>query len=775
MTWVLLIGVVLVLAVTVVALQARRAELASLAWGRAERTAARERGSHQARLQYPQVDLSRCIGCGICVAACPEEGVLELLHGQAQVVHGARCVGHARCAAECPVGAIAVTLGDLSERRDIPALTDAFEVPSVPGLFLAGEVTGHALIRTAIAHGTTVADEVARRVEADGGRRAPARQGATAASAAGRASTSVALLEAPARGEEAPADEVDLLIVGAGPAGLACALEARRRGLDLLVLEQDTLGGTVSKYPRRKLVMTQPVELPLHGKLARTSYSKEELMELWTAVARRHELPVREGQEFTALEPRPGGGFLVRTRTDVFAARHVALALGRRGTPRKLGVPGEELPKVAYSLLDAASYTDRRVLVVGGGDSAIEAAVGLAEQPGNRVTISYRKHDFFRLKARNESRVRAARAEGRIDVVFESEVEEIRAHSVRIRRRVGDAIESVELENDDVFVLAGGIPPFQVLEGAGVSFDPADRPQAPAVVERGTGLLPALVAALALALVALAWAVAFRGYYQLPLEARYDSGLHRLLRPSGLVGLAFGVAAAALIGANLTYLLRRSPRVPLRLGDLRAWMTSHLATGVGALLLAVLHSAMAPRDTVGGHALAGLAVLVTTGAIGRYFYAFVPRAANGRELLLEEVQARIAAISSEWDASSGAFAERARERVSELAASGRWQRSFPRRLLALVAGERRLRRILSELESDAREEGLAADQARELVALARRAHRAALMASHYEDLRGLLATWRYLHRWVALLMVLLVVAHVIAALRYAELPLGGGG
>lgn len=742
MTLALLAGVALALALTVAALLARRAELARLEQGLGERRVARSRGSHEARLQYPAVDLARCIGCGICVAACPEDGVLELLHGQAQVVHGARCVGHGRCAVECPVGAIALTLGDLSSRRDIPALSERFEVPDRPGLFLAGEVTGHALIRTAIAHGTAVADAVAQRV-----------------------------------GEPVTGDSSaphDLVIVGAGPAGLACALEARRRGLDALVLEQDTLGGTVAKYPRRKLVMTQPVDLPLHGRLGRTSYSKEDLMDLWAEVVQRHGLAVREGQEFAALEPLPTGGFEVRTKQGSFRARNVCLAVGRRGTPRKLGVPGEDLPKVAYSLLDAQSYTGRRILVVGGGDSAVEAALGLSEQPGNRVSLSYRKHDFSRLKARNDVRVRAAIAERSLDVLFESEVEEIRTDSVVLRKKGGDTIELVELPNDEVFVLAGGIPPFPLLEAAGVSFDPADRPQAAPGSERSSGLLAGLGAALVLALSALGFLYLFDDYYRLPLEARYDSPYHELLRPSGAIGLTFGFFAALCVLANLAYLLRRAPRIPLRLGDLRTWMSVHVATGLGALILAILHSALAPRDTVGGHALYGLAILVSTGAIGRYLYAFVPRAANGRELLLDEVRGRLAALSTEWDAASGAFAERTRARVAELAAGERWRRSIPRRVLGLLARRRRLRGILRDLAREARAEGLAPEQVRELLSLARRAYHQAWMAAHYEELRGLLATWRYLHRWIALLMVLLVLAHVLTAVRFADLPFLGG-
>lgn len=735
-SWALLVGVVLVLGVAVATIAARRAELGGIARGRAERSEAQAKGTARARLQYPHIDLSRCIGCGTCVAACPEDGVLGLLHGQALVVHGARCVGHGRCAQECPVGAIAVTLGDLGQRDDIPALGDSLEAVGSPGLFLAGEVTGYALIRTAIGHGTAVAAEVARRRGGNG-----------------------------ANG--APGPVLDLCVVGAGPAGIACSLEAKRRGLSFVTLDQEEeIGGTVAKYPRRKLVLTQPVELPLHGKLSQTSYSKEDLMAVWREVVERNELPLRGGRRFTALERAPEGHYLVRAEGETFSARNVCLALGRRGSPRKLGVPGEDLPKVAYSLLDAQSYHGRRIVVVGGGDSAIEAAVGLAEQPGNEVLLSYRKPAFFRIKARNEARLLEAQHEGRLRVLLASDVRSIQPDSVDLEGPWEDGRGTRRIPNDEVFVMAGGIPPFELLKSAGVSFDPADRPAAAPLVEQGSGLLRALAAALVLALAAAAWAAVHAEYYGLPAAERPLHPLHDVLRPSRGVGLGLGIAAALLLAANLAYLARRSPRVRLTFGSLRKWMTVHVVTGVLALLCALLHGAMDPRDTVGGHALAGLAVLVVTGAIGRYFYAIVPRAANGRELAIDEVRGHVDRLSQEWDRGPRELGDRVRREIQALTEGGRWSGSFLRRLVALSRSQRRLRRVLLRIERDGRRAGIADAQLRETLRLARRAHRASLMAAHYEDVRGLLASWRYVHRWTALLVVSLVVLHVVAAVRY---------
>ncbi|RMH03256.1 MAG: FAD-dependent oxidoreductase [Planctomycetota bacterium] len=734
-----LLLVALGLALAVAATGARRRELRELQRGLEERTEAKRKGSHRARLQFPHVDLSRCIGCGTCVAACPEEGVLEVIHGQALVVHGARCVGHGRCAAECPVGAIALTLGDLSERRDIPALTDRLEVPGRPGLFLAGEVTGYALVRTAIQHGATVAAEVARRAAAE-----PAPPGD---------------------------DLVDLCIVGAGPAGLACALEARRLGLSLVLLDQEeVVGGTVAKYPRNKLVMTQPVELPLHGRLDRTSYRKEELIELWERIAREQELPFAGGHEFLGAAPDGSGAFAVTTSRGVHRARYVCLALGRRGTPRKLGVPGEDSPKVCYALQDARSWRNKRLLVVGGGDSAIEAALGLAEQPGNQVTLSYRKAAFFRLKARNEARIEQAAAEGRIEVVYSSTVSEIGPDEVVLLVGEGEAKEERRIGNDAVFVLAGGIPPFPLLETCGVSFDPADRPTAAPLVDQGPGLFGALLTGLFLTLAAIAWVAAFRGYYALEPAARAGHELHPLLRSSRGVGLGFGIAAAGLILLNLSYLVRRSPRLRFALGSLQAWMTGHVATGVLAFVLAMLHAGLDPGATVGGRALQCLGVLVATGAVGRYFYSFVPRAANGRELALDEVESQLTALSSAWDQTHREFGARIRQEIEELVRRQRWERSFLGRLWALVAGQRSLRRALAEMRRQGRRAGIPASQLRQLATLARRAHRTALVAAHFEDVRGLMASWRFLHRWIALLMVLVLLAHVVTALRFADLP-----
>ena len=409
---------------------------------RGELADARARGSDRPLAQHPQIDPLQCVGCGLCEKACPEDGVLAVLDGIARVVHGARCVGHGRCEIACPVGAIRVGLGDVAARDDLPLLSAAHE-SSVPGLFLVGELSGIALIRHAIAQATTAVAEIARR-----------------------------------RGERGAAacrDEgvVDVAIVGAGPAGLAAALACIERRLGHVLIEQDELGGTLLHYPRQKLVMTQPVELPLMGKLRKSEYVKEELVDLFHEAARRFPLQLRTRTKVEGIA-RAGEAFVVKTGDAAGAteirARHVVLALGRRGTPRKLGAPGEERTKVAYRLIDAALHRDQDLLVVGGGDSAVEAALALAGQPGNRVTLSYRKEAFFRLKKRNEERIAAAQSTGRVRVLFGSDIVAIDETTVTLTTREGGPSRPIVLANAYVFVFAGGTPPFELLRGAGVAF-----------------------------------------------------------------------------------------------------------------------------------------------------------------------------------------------------------------------------------------------------------------------------------------------------------------
>ena len=385
-------------------------------------------GADRAIAQHPQIDALRCIGCGACVAACPEGEVLGLVAGKAVIINGLKCVGHGLCAVACPVEGISVGLGDLGARDDIPQ-HDAHLETNLPGVYVAGELSGYALIRNAVAQGVQAVEHIATQ-------------------------------------PRAAADRLDLLIVGAGPAGLAAALAAKEAGLRSLVLEREAAGGTILQYPRKKLVLTQPVAIPLYGTLDREEYTKEELLAIWRGIIERYALPIEIGASVDGMQPLADGGYRLAAGGRHWDAQHVLLALGRRGTPRKLGVPGEESEKVFYKLLDAASFAGERVLVVGGGDSAVEAAMGLALQEHTAVTLAYRKERLFRIKRRNEERLQPLLREGRLRAAFNAEVLDIEPQAVHLRV----AGKEETLANDRVFVLAGGEPPFPLLKAMGLRF-----------------------------------------------------------------------------------------------------------------------------------------------------------------------------------------------------------------------------------------------------------------------------------------------------------------
>ncbi len=385
-------------------------------------------GLQEAVSVHPHIDILQCIGCGGCVGACPEGDVLALIGGRATLVHGAKCVGHGLCAEACPVGAITLLTAPPSRSADLPMLSDRYET-SVQNLYIAGELGGIGLIRNAITQGKG------------------------------------AMMEVAARRERPPEGGYDVLIVGAGPAGLAAALTAKEQGLRYVLLEQGDIGGTILQYPRRKIVLTSPVELPVWGKLTFTEMEKEKLLALWQNIIRETELNVRVQERVTDIQ-REGASFQVTTICGTYRAAAVILALGRRGTPRKLGVPGEELGKVTYRLTDTAGYQGAHILAVGGGDSAVEAAVGLSIQRGNTVTLSYRRAEFQRIKQRNREHLEDAVKRGAVRLATPSTVAVITPETVVLQTGRGDET----LRNDFVFIFAGGEMPFELLRRCGVDF-----------------------------------------------------------------------------------------------------------------------------------------------------------------------------------------------------------------------------------------------------------------------------------------------------------------
>ena len=396
----------------------------------ATREAAREAGLVEPASLHPVIDKALCMGCGACVSACPEGEIIGLIGGKAELIEPTHCIGHGACKAACPFDAISLVFGTETRGLDIPNVDPEFQT-NVPGLYVAGELGGMGLIRNAIEQGNQAINSIARN-----------------------------------KGKQA-AGMLDVVVVGAGPAGLAATLGAKAKGLKSVTVEQDTLGGTVAHFPRGKLVMTRPADLPLVGRVNFRETTKEALLGFWEGVVDKTGIKVNFQERVDKVTPLPGGGFEVLTTRARYLSRSVLLAIGRRGTPRKLDVPGEELPKVVYRLIDPEQYRGQRVVVVGGGDSAVEAAVSLAEEKGAKVLLSYRSEAFTRLKPKNRQKLDVLTQAGRIDVRLQSTVKSIDPSSIELeqggkRQRLG---------NDIVIVCAGGVLPTGFLKSMGVEIE----------------------------------------------------------------------------------------------------------------------------------------------------------------------------------------------------------------------------------------------------------------------------------------------------------------
>jgi len=380
---------------------------------------------------HPAIDYTKCIGCGSCVNACPEQShhtVLGIIDGKADLVGPTNCIGHGACAPACPVDAITLVFGTARRGVDLPRVSPWFET-NVPGVFVAGELGGMGLIRNAVEQGRqAMAEILARRPRAEG-------------------------------------EELDVVIVGAGPAGFSASLAALEAKLKFVTIEQESLGGCVFQYPRGKIVMTQPAVLPIIGKVKVSLTTKEELLQVWIDAQKSTGLQINTNERVESVTPA-GDSFVVKTSKGEYRARTVLLSVGRRGTPRKLGVKGEEQSKVVYRLIDPEQYVGQKVIVVGGGDSALEAAASLAEA-GAMSTLSYRGDAFGRAKQRNRERIKAAEAAGTLNLMLKSEIEEIQEKTVRLRHN-GNV---VEIENDAVIVNAGGVLPTDFLKGIGIKVE----------------------------------------------------------------------------------------------------------------------------------------------------------------------------------------------------------------------------------------------------------------------------------------------------------------
>ncbi len=420
-------GGVALLCVVVVVIYLRRQKKASLQVEEKIEKAKKE-GLFEPVSLHPVVDVNSCIQTGACILACPEKDILGIRNGKATTINASRCIGHGACFHACPTHAISLCIGTEKRGIELPHVDEHFET-NIPGIYIAGELGGMGLIKNAVEQGRQAVENITRSLK---------------------------------KGHKA---DYDLVIVGAGPAGIAGSLTARKNNLRFMTLEQDTLGGTVFTFPRSKVVMTTSMDLPLFGKLKLHETSKSELLDIWHRALSKNNIQVDENTKVETVEVH-NGHFRVKTNQghDVSAAR-VLLSIGRRGSPRKLNVPGENSEKVAYRLLEPEMIHGKNVLVVGGGDSAVESALLLAGQ--NKVTLSYRREAFQRIKPKNNERIRDAMDLGRVDVKFNTNVVAIEKERVLLKNGKPDG--NISVPNDLVFIFAGGELPTDFLQKIGLN------------------------------------------------------------------------------------------------------------------------------------------------------------------------------------------------------------------------------------------------------------------------------------------------------------------
>ena len=388
---------------------------------------AKEDGLYEPVSLHPVVNINNCIQTGACIAACPEKDILGIQNGKATIINASRCIGHGACFHACPTEAITLCIGTEKRGVDLPHVNQTFET-NVSGIYIAGELGGMGLIRNAVEQGKQAVENIKKTMDKN--------HNAT----------------------------YDLIIIGAGPAGISASLTAKKHNLNAIVLEQDTLGGTVFTFPRAKIVMTSPMDLPLYGKIKLYQTSKTELLDLWQNVISKNDIQIKENSKVEAISSENEYFKLETLNGEQYTSKNILLAIGRRGTPRKLDVPGENREKVAYRLLEPEIISNKNIIVVGGGDSAIESALLLAEQ--NKVILSYRNDVFSRIKPTNSNRINEAIEKGIIDVRLNTNLVSINNEDVDIM----DTKENNQynIKNDLVYIFAGGELPTQFLQKIGI-------------------------------------------------------------------------------------------------------------------------------------------------------------------------------------------------------------------------------------------------------------------------------------------------------------------
>jgi thioredoxin reductase/ferredoxin len=679
---------------------------------------------------HPVIDPDICIGSGSCISACPEGKILGLVDGVATLVNASKCIGHGKCAAECPVGAIKLVFGSAERGVELPEVDEYFET-SREGVHIVGELAGMGLIKNALTQGLQVAARLKETIDpriATGG--------------------------------------VDVVIVGAGPAGIATAVGCRAAGLSYALIEQDTVGGTVAHYPRQKLVMTETVDLPYYGKFGRKLIRKEDLVTSFQQVMAKAGVKVHEKTKLTGIDGVKDQ-FLITTDRGVVGAKRVVLAIGRRGTPRKIGVAGEELDKVAYRLVDPRQYAGKRVLVVGGGDSALEAAIQLADETDANVAICYRRPEFGRCRPLNKQKLDAHLRSGRIAAFMSTDIVSVEREAVTLKNG-----STRRVPNDFVIACLGGELPNEFLKSVGISIrkhhgdkamaNPSLARKGRAASTRGGRAAGVAFFLVGLAVVAGLAAVGWK-YYLLPRGLRYKAPDHAFLKPSGTWGHGVGVLATLFMLLNFVYPARkRLPWFKGR-GSIAPWLRFHVFVGIMSPLV-ILHTAFQWGNQLATTTYVSVVVVVVTGLIGRYFYGWMRLDPDDAALAdrLGEGLAKLAGnIPPEWRQHAEAR-DRPLHHIFSLAANGP---AFPSSLpglfvhmplesFAVWRGLRRSRRLFLEKVAY-----------RGFCAEVREYRRLRTKFQFHRHFKRLMSAWRALHVVLAIVLLGLIGMHVWVSLR----------
>ncbi len=681
-------------------------------------------GRAEAATLHPVIDPDICIGSLSCTAVCPEGDILGVVEGKAALINPAACIGHGKCAVECPVNAISLVFGSAKRGLELPETNEFFET-SRPGVHIVGELGGMGLIKNAITQGLQVARHLGPKLIGS---------------------------------QSAELD--DVVVVGAGPSGLATALGLTEQKLNFAVLEQDTLGGTIAHYPRQKVVMTERIELPFFGKFGAPLISKEQLLESWEQAIVKAKIQINTGTKVEKIEGSDGD-FTVHTNKGPLRARKVVLAIGRRGSPRKMGVPGEELPKVAYRLIDAQQYEGARVLVVGGGDAALEAAIQIADESDAEVALSYRQPEFGKAREANKRRIKQLVAEGRVFAFMSSNIKQITEAAVSLDNKG----KLLELPNDYVIACLGGELPTEFLTKMGVSMTTLRGESLGAKARRGSAKQEAQekshrrlsfgLFVLGALIVATLFVVG-ADYYKLSHTARLSHAAHKFLRPAGPWGHGVGIVATLVMMSNFFYAVRKRWGRMKGVSTIRTWLTFHQFVGFLSPLVIVFHAAFQSKNHLATLTAAALSVVVLTGVVGRFLYGLVP-SGEGKAGELHELAKRWQRLSERLGQAAASLTSP--DKLADLVASavtpaqqaslGRYLVHLPRQRLSDV-GELSRARKLFQSPAHAREFADSFQRLRILQA----------QVSFFRSLKLMMTAWRVFHVVLAVLLVILIAAHI---------------